>query len=117
MERVEIALASALQMAWGIAGRDAFDLSVAMAEAKLESEKPYDARFALASKTFPGRESTLRKKRKRGDAPLDDAALMALALQCRDLATAVRLFRSLLVLAETRGVKTMSQAVRKMLRP
>jgi hypothetical protein len=111
-EHLKIQLASALQVAWGLSERAAFDLVVALAEAEEVASEPPG--FRLPMRTFSGRISTLRKKR--GAAPPDEmAALMTLALRCRDMATAVRLFRGLLMMANTRGAAAVAQTVRQLL--
>jgi hypothetical protein len=98
-------LATALQAAWGISERKAFDLTVDASE---------DLR--LRNATIDGRTSTLRKKRKSGAAPPDEtAALMMLALRCESLEAAIRLFRSLLILGETKGAKAVADVVRQLL--
>lgn len=111
-EHLKIHLASALQVGWGLSERAAFDLIVALAEAdEVASEPPG---FRLRMQTISGRTSTLRKKH--GAAPPDEmAALMVLALRCRDMAAAVRLFRSLLVVAHTKGLGAVAQAVQQLL--
>ncbi len=113
MERLEIALATALQIAWNVNEREAFDLVVAMAEG-LEKPTPHGVSSQLRMVTFAGRTSTLKKKRRR--LPPDEiTALMTLALRCKDLAAAARLFRSLLSLAAVRGPDAMHQAVLQLL--
>lgn len=113
-EHYKIQLATALQVAWGLSERAAFDLVVALAEADVTSTEPLG--FRLRTQTISGRTSTLRKKRKQGAAPPDEmAALMTLALRCRDMPAAARLFRSLLVVANTQGVEAMAQTVQRLL--
>jgi hypothetical protein len=113
-EHLKIQLATALQVAWGLSERVSFDLVVALAEADEVASKPPG--FRLRTQTISGRASTLRKKR--GAAPPDEmAALMVLALRCKDMATAVRLFRGLLVMANTKGVDAVAQAVQQLLPP
>jgi hypothetical protein len=104
-------LASALRVAWNLSERAAFDLVVALAEAEAVSTEPG---FRLRTQTISGRTSTLRKKQ--GAAPPDEtAALMVLALRCRDMATAVRLFRNLLMVARTKGLGALEETVRQLL--
>lgn len=114
MERLEIALATALQIAWGISEREAFDLVVAMAEG-LGATTAHGFTSRLRTVTFAGRTGTLKKKRRR--LPLDEttALLMSLALRCKDLAAATRLFRSLLFMAVTRGPDAVQQAMLQLL--
>jgi hypothetical protein len=114
-EHLKTMLATALQAAWGLSERAAFDLVIAASEAELESTAPHGDSYRLPYATFPGRSSTLRQKRKRGPPPDEIAALITLALRCKDLAAAVRLFKALLVLAGTRGPKAVQQAVRQLL--
>jgi hypothetical protein len=113
--RFKLSLATALQDAWHISERKAFDLVVALSEAEPVDSTGY--RLPLA--TFTGRTSTLRKRqRKRGPLPPDDqiiAALMALALRCKDLPAALRLFRTLLDLAQQAGVEVAQEAITRLL--
>jgi hypothetical protein len=62
VEHLEIALATALQIAWGINEREAFDLVVAMAEGA-ETVAPHGFTSRLRMVTFAGRTSTLKKKK------------------------------------------------------
>jgi hypothetical protein len=115
-EQQKIRLVTALQAAWGISERKAFDLLVALSEAELETANNGRAGFRLPYTTFAGRTSTLRKKRKSGAAPNDETtALMTLALRCQSLQAALKLFRGLLALGETEGAKAVSKVVRQLL--
>jgi hypothetical protein len=110
-EQFKLELVSALQAAWQLSERKALDLVVAMSEAKLMPPSSFELPLA----TIAGRAATLRQKRKR--APPDEAttALMALALRCADLESALRLFRSLLDLALRDGPEAARQVVARML--
>jgi hypothetical protein len=57
-----------------------------------------------------------RCARKAGAAPPDETtALMTLALRCQNLETALRLFRGLRVLGETKGAHAVAQVIRQLL--
>jgi hypothetical protein len=92
-------------------------LVVAMTEAEVTAHEPgkvYETSFRLRVPTIAGRASTLLKKSKR--VPPDEiAALMTLALRCKDLPAALRLFRSLMVLAGTQGPQSVARAVEQLL--
>lgn len=112
LEQFEIMLATALEFSWGLSKRKSFDLVVAM----IEAEREVGGGFRLPYATFAGRTDTLKKKRREHGVPSDEVVgLMTLALRCKDLPAALRLFRSLLLMAQVRGVKAMEEYVKHLL--
>jgi hypothetical protein len=116
-QQFKIAFATALQLAWKVNQREAFDLVVMLFEGEpVEPTPPFNASFVWPTTmvSFAGRTSTLKKRYKRSP-PDEIAVLAALALRCKDLPAALRLFRSLLIMARIRGPEAAVQAMQQLL--
>jgi hypothetical protein len=113
-DRISIEFALALQKAWGMSERMAFDFVIARFEA-IETEPTKTPRgtskkpgFLVGYETAPlrtvkGRALTLRKKIKRLPPRPDVVAALTMALQCRSTEAAHRLLEGLSSLAAVAG--------------
>jgi hypothetical protein len=122
-DMIAIEFALALQAAWQISERKAFDLAVAWFEARMAepTKTPRGASkhpdgLLVGYETFPaktvsGRALTLRKKSRRHSPRPDVVAALTMALRCRDMDAALRLFDSLFMLAALAGPERLRRVV------
>jgi hypothetical protein len=124
-DQFTIDLVAAVQAAWGISERKAFDLALCFLEAhegpptKMPRGKyrpdsvvvGYERRHTDGLRTFAGRASTLRQKSKRTPPRPRVVQALSLALRCKDIAAVPRLFDQLLVLASVTGYEQLQQVI------
>jgi hypothetical protein len=126
-DRIKIEFAMALQKAWGLSERKAFDFVVARFEA-LATEPTKTPRGAHKHpgaqivgyetrpfRTVSGRSSVLRRKSKRRALRPDVVSALTLALHCRDMDAARRLFEGLSMLATVAGPDRLQRVLTELL--
>jgi hypothetical protein len=124
-DQLTIALVAAMQDAWKISERKAFDLALCFLSAhesaptKVPRGKHpansvlvgYERWHTDGLRTFAGRASTLRQKSKRAPPRPRVVQVLSLALRCKDIAGVHRLFDQLLVLATVTGHERLQQVI------
>jgi len=121
-DQLSIALVAAMQDAWKISERKAFDLTLCFLEAhegpptkvpraKHSADSGPIGYKLVNNRAFANRASTLRKKSKRTPPRRRVVQALSLALRCKDIAAVHRLFDQLLVLASVTGYERLQQAI------
>jgi hypothetical protein len=121
-DQLTIDLVAAMQDAWRISERKAFDLALCFLEAhegpptKVPRAKhPADSvpiGYKLVNnRAFANRASTLRKKSKRAPPRPRVVQALSLALRCKDVAAVHGLFDQLVVLASVTGYERLQRVI------
>jgi hypothetical protein len=128
-DQLTLDLVAAMQDAWKISERKAFDLAICLREAREgpatkvpRGKHPaggilrgYERWHTDGLRTFAGRASTLRQKSKRAPPRRHVVQVLSLALRCRDIATVLLLFDRLAGLASVMGHERLQQVIERLL--
>jgi hypothetical protein len=128
-DQLTIDLVAALQDAWKISERKAFDLAICWLEAReVPATKVPRGKHPAGSilvgyerwavdglRTFAGRASTLRQKSRRAPPRRHVVQVLSLALRCKDIATVHRLFDQLVGLASVTGHERLRQVIDRLI--
>jgi hypothetical protein len=121
-DQLTIDLVAAMQDAWKISERKAFDLALCWLEAWEEpwtkvprGKRPTDGILIgyklYNNRAFHNRASTLRKKSKCAPPRLHVVQVLSLALRCKDIAAVHRLFNQLVGLASVTGHERLQRVI------
>jgi hypothetical protein len=127
-DQFTIDLVAAVQDAWKISERKAFDLAICFLESREgpptkvpRGKHPpgsilvgYERWAVDGLRTFAGRSSTLRQKSKRAPPRRHVVRALSLALRCKDIVTVDRLFAQLVGLASVTGHERLQQVIERL---